>query len=136
MKQYKVWIMLMCFVSIVTITANTSLGDSFRGEASIEMGYATCLQKPYVTVSLLGSKYGLTTYGSIKVDVTQANTWRTFGPLRSTYTIGLNYIWRRVELGWYHQCTHRGDYATSEIWQRIRRPNEDNFYIKFTIREH
>ena len=98
-------------------------------------GWSNVYDNPFVGVHLSGRINGFTLYGGSRIDLRMSEIQDylqpSFGPMRSVYSMGLKYEWRFLEVGWRHECTHRGDYATYSEWVDMRKPNEDDLYIIF-----
>jgi len=132
MKQ--TWHWFAVFILILLFVALKSYPGELEVTSELTMGYSTIFEKPFVDVHLGASAYGFMVYGGTHIDIQQAAPGKlSFGPLRSVYDIGFKFNWQFIELGWYHQCTHRGDYATYEQWYQMRKPNEDDYYVKFSF---
>ena len=121
-------------IIILLFVAQKSYPEELEVTAELTVGYSTIFERPYVDQQMTASLHGFTVYGGARTDI-QASEHATlsFGPLRSVYSIGAKFSYKWLEIGWYHQCTHRGDYATYDQWCQMWKPNEDDYYVKFSF---
>lgn len=108
--------------------------NTFQVTTSLSLGLSTAHDCQFVDLQLGGSLYGFTLYGGAYTDVSQVDTF-SFVPLRSIYSVGFKYQYEWFEIGWYHECTHKGDGSSRAQWFNMYRPTENNFYVTFTFKK-
>ena len=129
---------LVIFIGIIAfmiIVAPRIYPADLEATGELTTGWSNAHDNPFVGVHLSGRINGFTLYGGSRIDLRMSESqdyWQpSFGPMRSVYSIGLKYEWRFLEIGWRHECTHRGDYASYGDWYNMRKPTEDDIYITF-----
>ena len=136
-RPHHALLVLLIFAVLIIILlfiAQKSYSEELEVTCDLTLGVSQQFDSPYTEIRLSGNLYWFTLYGGIRTDVQHSDSeFLHFGPLRSVYDIGFKFNWECIEIGWYYKCTHRGDYATYEQWYQMRKPTENDYYIKFSF---
>ena len=121
-------LMMVC----IALAVREARAEDFHVTASLSLGLSTVHVSQFIDMNMAASYYGFTLYGGVLTDVIPVEAF-AFVPIRSIYTMGFKYQWEWLTLGWYHECTHRGDGSTLIDWYSMRQPTENNLYVTFTF---
>ena len=128
-------ILIIGVIAFMIIIVPRIYPAELEATGELTTGWSNVYDNPFVGVHLSGRINGFTLYGGSRIDLRMSETQDylqpSFGPMRSVYSMGLKYEWRFLEVGWRHECTHRGDYTTYSEWVDMRKPNEDDLYVIF-----
>lgn len=124
---------ILVALALVIMLTGRAHADGLEIETSATFGINNESECLYTTLHLGVSMWCFTVYGSVRTDVQRLDdTYARFSPMRSIYNTGAKFNYKFIELGWFHQCTHRGDYATDQQWYAMRKPNQTDIYVKLS----